>query len=56
MTTPSHFITPDEAVVLGELNALKKTSPLIGQILFARPDGQTIRADGAVAAYKACLA
>ena len=43
---PDALLSEDEAVVLGELNALKKTSPLIGQILFARPDGQTLRADG----------
>lgn len=43
---PDALLSEDEEEVLRELVALKKTSPLIGQILFAQPDGQTLRADG----------
>lgn len=40
------FLSGDEGEIVEELIALKKTSPLIGQTLFAYPDGRTIRADG----------
>ena len=43
---PDAFLSGDEEKIVGELAALKKTSPLIGQVLFARTDGQTLRADG----------
>ncbi len=43
---PDAFLSGDEGAIVEELIALKKTSPLIGQTLFALPDGQTIRADG----------
>lgn len=43
---PHVFLSDDEGEIIGELVALKKTSPLIGQTLFALPDGRTIRADG----------
>ena len=43
---PNAFLSGDEGEIIGELVALKKTSPLIGQTLFAYPDGRTIRADG----------
>ena len=43
---PEAFLSGDEDAILRELNELKRTSPLIGQTLFARPDGQTLRADG----------
>lgn len=43
---PRAFLSGDEGEIVAELIALKKTSPLIGQTLFAYPDGRTIRADG----------
>ncbi len=43
---PQAFFSGDEGAIIEELIALKKTSPLIGQTLFALPDGRTIRADG----------
>ena len=43
---PDAFLSGDEGAIVAELIALKKTSPLIGQTLFAYPDGRTIRADG----------
>ena len=43
---PHGLLSEDEEEVLRELVALKKTSSLIGQILFAKPDGKTLRADG----------
>jgi methyl-accepting chemotaxis protein len=43
---PHVFLSGDEGEIIQELIALKKTSPLIGQTLFALPDGRAIRADG----------
>ena len=43
---PDAFLSGNEDAILQELNALKKTSSLIGQTLFAMPNGQTLRADG----------
>ena len=42
---PDAFLSGNEDAILQELNALKKTSSLIGQTLFAMPNGQTLRAD-----------
>ncbi len=43
---PDVLLSGNEEEILREMNELKKTSPLIGQILYAQPDGQTLRADG----------